>query len=40
MKAYEVTAVIQASPSVPDLGPSFEQFANGLKKEAEAKAAV
>jgi hypothetical protein len=26
--------------SMPDLQPSFDQFANGLKKEAEAKAAV
>jgi hypothetical protein len=26
--------------SMPDLGPSFKQFASGLKKEAEAKAAV
>jgi hypothetical protein len=26
--------------SMPDLGPSFEQFASGLKREAEAKAAV
>ena len=26
--------------SMPDLQPSFDQFANGLKKEAESKAAV
>jgi hypothetical protein len=40
MQASEVTPAIQASPSMPDLEPSFEQFANGLKQEAEAKAAV
>ena len=26
--------------SIPDLGPSFQQFASGLKTQAEAKARV
>ncbi len=26
--------------SMPDLGPSFKQFANGLKREAESKSRV
>ena len=26
--------------SMPDLGPSFKQFASGLKREAEAKSRV
>ena len=40
MKFYESTATIQADPdaiwkSMPDLGPSFQRFATGLKARAE-----
>jgi hypothetical protein len=40
MKSYDATAEIKASPvdiwrSMPDLGPSFRQFATGLKQRAE-----
>ncbi len=47
MRYYEAAATIAASEeysgpllpliwrSMPDLGPSFEQFARGLKKRAE-----
>ena len=48
MKAYEATSEIQASPeaiwailvdgAMPDLGPSFSQFARGLKARAERSA--
>jgi hypothetical protein len=37
MKVYEVRRTIAAliARSIPDLSPSFEKFASGLKKLAE-----
>jgi hypothetical protein len=42
MKFFEATSLMLPLiwGSIPDLGPSFQQFANGLKTQAEAKATV
>jgi hypothetical protein len=40
MKSFEASGPLLAMMwrSMPDLGPSFAQFANGLKKRAERQA--
>jgi len=42
MKFFEATSLMLPLiwGSIPNLGPSFQQFASGLKTQAEAKARV